>query len=271
MVLYKIRIQDMVIKTIYKSLSRDKIKEGIIIGMAVLPLFFGGCHMENKQTVKAVVIGMENSHKYGSCPGAEFDANNMNFILSRADIPTTKILNSKKNDAIRAMTEAVQSDLAIIYYSGHGGSQRFSDTGPDETDGKDEFLCMDDGLIRDNEIWNIICQARGRVFLVFDCCHSETMFRSAGFTMNMVSDVALPLGADGPVGMICWSGCADNTYSYGSSSGGELTNCIRRHLNKDSTYASLWDAVSKDAVLKQHEIVKKHTLGIQFEEKRIFE
>lgn len=227
--------------------------------------------MNNKQNVKAVVIGMEYSHKYGSCPGAELDAKNIQGILAKADCPVNLLINAKKSDTLAAMTQAVQSDLAIIFYSGHGGSQRFSDTGPEETDGKDEFLCMDDGLIRDNDIWNIICQAKGRVFLIFDCCHSETMFRSAGFTMDVISDAVLPLGADGPVGMICWSGCADNTYSYGSTSGGELTNAIRRHLNKDSTYASLWDAVSKDVTLKKHEIVKKHTIGLSFEDKRIFE
>lgn len=227
--------------------------------------------MDNNQVVSAVVIGMENSGKYGPCPGAEFDAKNVNRILKDAGCLVNLLINADRNTALSAMSQVVQSDLAIIYYSGHGGSQRFSDTGPDETDGKDEFLCMNDGLIRDNEIWNIICQAKGRVFLVFDCCHSETMFRSAGFTMDVISDAVLPLNADGPIGMICWSGCADNTYSYGSSAGGELTNCIRRHLRKDSTYASLWNAISKDAILRQHEIVKKHVIGISFEDNRIFE
>lgn len=247
----------------------DKITRGIAIGIAVFPVIFGGCHMN--KSVKAVVVGMENSHKYGSCPGAELDAKNMQGILDKAGCPVNLLINAKKNDVISAMVDAVQSDLAIIYYSGHGGSQRFSDTGPEETDGKDEFLCLDDGLMKDNEIWHIICQAKGRVFLVFDCCHSETMFRSAGFTMDVISDAVLPLDADGPVGMICWSGCADNTYSYGSSTGGELTNAIRRHLNKDSTYASLWKAVSNDVILKKYEIVKKNTIGLSFEDKRIFE
>lgn len=35
--------------------------------------------------------------------------------------------------------------------------------------------CFDQALL-DNEIWTLICHARGRVFLIFDCCHSETMF-----------------------------------------------------------------------------------------------
>ena len=260
----------MRIKVFQNPFCLDKIR--MMTTICITSVFFlGGCHMDNKQNVSAVVIGMENSSKYGACPGAELDAKNIQKILNGFECPVSLLINAKKNDAISAMSQAVQNDLAIIYYSGHGGSQHFSDTGSEEVDGKDEFLCMDDGLIRDNEIWNIICQAKGRVFLVFDCCHSETMFRSAGFTMDVISDAVLPLNADGPVGMICWSGCADNTYSYGSSTGGELTNCIRRHLRKDSTYASLWDAISKDAILKQHEIVKKHIIGISFEDKRIFE
>ena len=37
----------------------------------------------------------------------------------------------------------------------------------------------------------------------------------------------------GPINMICWSGCPDNTYSYGSSSGGQFTNTLRKYFNKD--------------------------------------
>lgn len=216
------------------------------------------------ENVSVVVVGMEYSKTYGSCPGSAYDSKRMYDVLSKYSDDIVLLQNHDATiDKFRAaISKAIQSDLAIIYYSGHGGNKRFSDTGPEETDGKDEFLCLYDGAFRDNEIWSFVQNAKGRVFLVFDCCHSETMFREAGFTMSMVNDLVLPQGST--VNMLCWSGCADNTYSYGSSTGGELTNAILRHKEKDSTYTSLWDAVVKDKKLKQYQTPKRTQIGSGF-------
>lgn len=144
------------------------------------------------------------------------------------------------------MRKAVRSDLAIIYFSGHGGSLPSSDEF--ETDGKDEFICCYDKGLLDDKIWKTVCEARGRVFLIFDCCHSETMFRSPGISFSIAGR---RLSGSSSVRMLCWSGCPDESYSYGSASGGEFTMALRKYASNDRTYAEVWEKISTDRRLMQ--------------------
>lgn len=158
------------------------------------------------------------------------------------------------------------SELTIFYYSGHGGSVK-APAGSDETDGYDEYVCLYDRGWLDDGIWNTISQTTNRVFLVFDCCHSQTMFRSP-----MLSSVrpALCGAKSGQVRMLCWSGCPDDTYSYGSDDGGELTNAILRHFDAGKTYEQIWDAVKADPTLKRFQDSQKTVIGIDFQSEKIF-
>lgn len=138
------------------------------------------------------------------------------------------------------------NDFVILYYSGHGGQNYYGDSS--EADGKDEYLCLYDCGLLDNTIWNTISQGKN-VMLIFDCCHSETMYRAPTFKR-----VAM-CGARNSVNMLCWSGCPDSTYSYGSATGGEFTNSLLRNFTGTETYSELWKKISSDKVLKSYEEV----------------
>lgn len=215
----------------------------------------GDKKMEAK-TTSIVIVGMKNSAKFGKCLGADVDATTMTNMLSAYGKPVVlRDAQARKAAVVAALSEAIKADLCIFCYSGHGGSERFADTKFDasEPDGKDEYLCLYDTYLKDTEIWNIISKAKGRVFMVFDCCHSATMFRSATgteedvksepFTMQMLDGIVLPQGAT--TNLLVWSGCPDDNYSYGDASGGVLTNAIKKSFDKDRTYDEVWEKAKK--------------------------
>lgn len=215
----------------------------------------GDKKMEAKKT-SIVIVGMKNSAKFGKCLGADIDATTMTNMLSAYGKQVVlRDSQARKAAVVAALTEAVKADLCIFAYSGHGGSERFADTRLDstETDGKDEYLCLYDTCLRDTEIWGIISKAKGRVFMIFDCCHSATMFRSATgaeeevksepFTMQMLDTVVLPQGSN--VNLLAWSGCPDDNYSYGDANGGVLTNAIKKSFDKDRSYDEVWSKAKK--------------------------
>lgn len=195
-----------------------------------------------------MVIGVENGFA-GSCGGALKDASDMAELLRQYSDNVT-VLKDKLATASAvedAMKKAVKSDLAIIYFSGHGGSIPTSDSF--EIDGKDEFICCYDKGLIDNKIWDVVRGAGGRVFLIFDCCHSETMFRAPGVSFAISARrMAFTLT---PVRMLCWSGCPDDSYSYGTVAGGEFTTALRKYATKDRTYAEVWEKIQADSRLKR--------------------
>jgi hypothetical protein len=181
--------------------------------------------------------------------------------------------NATKSVVAAALRNAVAKagdGLVIFYYSGHGGSEPFPNTGIEETDGKDEFLCLYDTWMRDNEVWSIISQSKGRVFLMFDCCHSQSMMRNIGFRF------AVPLSWDHTMNdktsfsMLCWSGCPDDTYSYGAKTGGQFTNALLRHFNASKTYEYLWNEIKNDRTLRAYENPQSTILGNGFVGTAIF-
>ena len=253
-------------------------KANKMLVFALLAALVGGCTPSgggdsaaktNKVEASAVVIGMENSKWAGSCPGAHVDATNMyrEFSNRFTDVALFEDAKATKSAVKAALTKAAQSDFMVLFYSGHGGSEAFKDTGPEEIDGHDEFLCLYDTYLRDNELWSIISSAKGKVWLIFDCCHSETMFRSVGFSMKMVEASAL---ADSGVNMLCWSGCSDANYSYGDSGGGKFTSAFFRRLNTNYTYDEMWKKLESDHELKSYQIIKRTKIGTKFDKVNIF-
>ena len=192
-----------------------------------------------------LVVGMEKSASYGGCPGSRVDATRMSKILSAyGDVKILLDGGATRKSVSEALSEALQGDLCIFYYSGHGGQH----ADPKGQGGKSEYLCLDDGPLPDYDIWRMISAAKGRVFMVFDCCHSATMFRSegfdamfrnTGFKFGMLSEAALALE---DMDLLIWSGCPADDYSYGDADGGVFTNGIRKGLGKKSpTYDSVWE------------------------------
>lgn len=232
---------------------------------AMAALFSGCVSVEKAKTTGIVIVGMGQSAKYGKCEGAAKDASTMAGILSKYGTPQILVNNqATKANVVNALKVASQNDLMIFFYSGHGGSDPIGDVSG-EPDKKNEYLCLYNGYLLDNEIWNIICGAKNRVLLIFDCCHSETMFRSSGidFSKLIRNDAsALPRANLSHIKMLCWSGCGDANYSYGDANGGLLTNAIRDSFDKDRTYNKVW--VLTRSKLPSYQRAKKTEIGTGF-------
>jgi len=127
--------------------------------------------------------------------------------------------NATARNVLDGIERVCENELAIIYYSGHGGT--YYTQNPEEADGCDEFLVLYDYSIWDNDIWNIISQAKGNVVLIFDCCHSETMFQTV---LGSSIPVMPPMKSKSCKSRIlCWSACEDNASSYADRNGGLFT------------------------------------------------
>lgn len=222
-----------------------------------------------------VIVGMENSMFAGSCPGARIDSSRMHALLSSytSNITLLQDKQATKKSVTTALEKSIkeaENGLVIFYYSGHGGSQRFADTDAEEVDGQDEYYCLWDTWFKDNEMWNIISQSKGRVMLINDCCHSETLFREPKISLKQVIPLSTSRDRETSFSLLCWSGCPDNTYSYGSSTGGQFTNALLRHFKPNKTYEYLWNEIKKDSVLREYEDPQKTEIGIGFTGKCIF-
>lgn len=225
-------------------------------------------------TTWVVTIGMENSKFAGACPGAGLDAKRMTELLSAYSDHVVALSNetATKANVVKAMTDAARNaGLFIFFYSGHGGQQRFWDTGSEETDGQDEFLCLYDTYMRDNEIWSIFCQSKGRIVMLNDCCHSRTMFREAKpITLKSAAPLSVTYTENGPINLQVWSGCPDDAYSYGSESGGKMTNTLLKYFDPRKTYDVLWGEIEADSDLKRYEKVQRTIIGSGFTARPVF-
>lgn len=225
--------------------------------------------------ISAVVVGMENSAFAGSCPGAKFDSDRMFKLISQysKDVVLLQDKAATRAAIVSALTKGVQNSadgLFVFYYSGHGGSDPFPTTGIEETDGRDEYLCPYDTYLIDNDIWKIISKSKGRVFIIADCCHSQTCFRAPKMTLKYAIPLTATWTESGAINMQCWSGCPDDTYSYGSPKGGELTNTLLKYFSPTLTYDELWTKIEADNNLKQFEHVQRTLIGKNFGSLTIF-
>ena len=247
-------------------------------------LMVGGCkHTDNNNgnpsdvvskasNTYAVVIGMEKSNFAGACSGSRLDSNRMYNLISKYAINTVLLQDeaaTKANvkSAIEKGIAQSKNGLFILYYSGHGGSDPFYDTGKDEGDGKDEYLCLYDTYLRDNEIWQMIRKSEGRVLLLVDACHSQTMYRAPGFKLRIPLKWDHTLNEQQQFSMLCWSGCPDSDLSYGSSSGGVFTNTLLKYFDTTISYQALWDKIKVDKILRMSENPQSTVLGSGFEGK----
>lgn len=247
----------------------------IIFSMMMCMMASTGCingidQIVSGEKTSAVVIGVENGIFAGKCPGSLKDADDMAKLLKKhtSDVQVLKDQKATAAAVYSAISKAVKSDLAIIYFSGHGGSEY--SPGSDEADGCDEYICCFDQALLDNEIWTLICHARGRVFLIFDCCHSETMFKSLGMKFNLAQRVFSSAKGVKMPSMLCWSGCPDDSYSYGSDYGGEFTSALLRYAQSSKSYDDVWKKLSRDASLAAKQQVRATKIGSFDTKKSIF-
>lgn len=170
----------------------------------------------------------------GACPGCDVDAHTFSLACAGENIPYALLLNEQATRAniVAAAADAVRSledgGLLILYLSGHGGQAASAD--PDEPDGKDETLCLYDGPLRDDAVWDLLMQIRPgiRVWMITDTCHSGTNYRSP----RSYTAEARGLG----VALLHWGGCGDGQYSYGSTQGGHFTTALVDAWERGQSY-----------------------------------
>lgn len=231
--------------------------------------------------VTCVVVGMENSQRFGACPGCQRDADSMaELFRTKYGYPVTLLKSAlaTRINVINAIIDAVrktpEDGLFILYYSGHGGQELLSNWSTQEPEGadkEDEYLCLYDDYLLDDEIWELLGRCKGRVFCGFDACHSATMYRSVvpdyllrkgvGVPLREPATVkssgrfnlkprAVPLGTDA-LRLLCWSGCQEKEYSFGGTFGGVLTNQILANWKADRTYRETWNLVAQAVTAEQ--------------------
>lgn len=262
----------------------------IVLSIMMLSAIFSGCsdditdavittgaEPKTNITYYYLCVGMENSKRFGACPGCEQDAQRMQSLLKDKYGYNGDILISEeatKSAVVGKLKKAVDlmppNGLLLFCYSGHGGQEWLGGKEPDGSDREDEFLCLYDTYMLDDEIWDIVSKCKGRVFLYFDACHSATMYRSVAAEVRQARGeaVALDSGFVKTKGfnfriedylpaeamssdstraavprILCWSGCKETEYSYGGYNGGVMTRNLIHRWTPGISYASLWDLV----------------------------
>lgn len=230
-------------------------------------------------TARYLCVGMETSRRFGSCPGCALDARNMTSLLSNSfgyagdTLISGQATKTAVVEKLKAGIASTPEDgLFLFCYSGHGGQEYIGGKEPDGADSPDEYLCLYDTYMLDDEIWEIVSKCKGRVFLYFDACHSATMYRSvasdgvamfvgearamegsnvvksSGFTFRpekFVGAQAMGVDSRNSVRMLCWSGCREAEYSYGGTNGGVMTRGLNSGWRKGITYSALWPMIVK--------------------------
>lgn len=141
---------------------------------------------------KAFIVGINYKGTNNELYGCINDAENMrNYLLSQgytvikliSDDTEEKPTKSNILNGLNWLVEnSTENDSLFFHYSGHGTNT--IDLSGDEIDGLDEAICpldlmnypsSSEGLIIDDDIYKIFNQAKGKIFCVFDCCHSGTI------------------------------------------------------------------------------------------------
>lgn len=228
------------------------------------------CQTVDRSKKYALIVGVESS-KWGACPGADKDSNTMLDLVQKYTDDTHIVKLNNKAATVAAVKKALEDQikkvdedcLLIFTYSGHGGQYNKSSNAKDETDGKDEFLCLYDGALIDNDLWTMFGECKGRIFFVADCCHSGTIFRLPNEQEEGIEEEdRLPLEKpffakfenvrDVARRMLVVSGCGEETISWGDSvNGGVLTSSMKKCFNKCLTYREWWNKFRQDSSFKK--------------------
>lgn len=239
----------------------------------------GSSGAESAPAAKYLCVGMETSKRFGACPGCALDASRLSGLLDGLGYKGDTLVSDRATKAKvvsllkKGIADTKEDGLFLFLYSGHGGQEALGGQEPDGADQEDEYLCLYDAHMLDDEIWEIVSHCKGRVFLYFDACHSATMYRSVGSELKVSAGqepVAKALSADmvkssgftlrpekfskaramsagakseAPK-ILCWSGCKESEYSYGSDRGGELTLAVVSNWKKGISYGDLWNKAS---------------------------
>ncbi|WP_293572652.1 peptidoglycan-binding protein [Phaeobacter sp.] len=134
-------------------------------------------------------VGVDNvdPNHYGApltLPSCINDAREMERIAQSLGYDTARLEDQDATTANvagflrNAARTLFAGDAVFVTYSGYG-SQVTNLSVDEETDGRDETLCLYDRMLIDDELYALLSEFREgvRVHLVFDSCHSGTAFK----------------------------------------------------------------------------------------------
>ena len=118
--------------------------------------------------------------------GCHFDAEDMERIAGERGFEKRSLLLDEQatRDEVRtviaaAAAELKAGDVFMFTYAGHGS--QVPDFNADEDDGADETLCLYDGMLIDDELYELWSTFADdvRIVMISDSCHSGTVSRAA--------------------------------------------------------------------------------------------
>lgn len=118
--------------------------------------------------------------------GCHFDAEDMERIAAERGFEQRTVLLDEQatRDAVKTAVAAAAArlkagDVFMLTYAGHGS--QVPDFNSDEDDGADETLCLYDGMLIDDEIYELWSKFADdvRIVMISDSCHSGTVSRAA--------------------------------------------------------------------------------------------
>jgi len=135
---------------------------------------------------KALLVGLNYKGTSNELNGCENDIRSMKECFLKVwGVPESNITMKMDGELTpdkgfifylnELVKDASDGDNLLFHYSGHG--LQIPDDNGDEADGLDEAIMTNVGLVRDDEISNVLKGVpRGvTIFMIFDCCHSATM------------------------------------------------------------------------------------------------
>lgn len=159
-------------------------------------------------------------------------ANSPNSTIQRNENAT--ISNFKSNISTLAK-KAEYGDRVVIYFSGHGTYIEDSSYKEDSFL-HDQAICLYDGLVSDNEIFNLLALFRPgvNIVLIVDSCHSGSMYKY--YKPSQLTNKSMPtkiLSKFTPVvyqrankidaNLKYFGACQENQYSYATPYGSLFT------------------------------------------------
>lgn len=224
---------------------------------------------------RAVVCGLTavNPAHYngwrGDCPGCDLDAQRFAALCRRQGVQTIELHNEQITKegliaAARVSWEGMsRGDLFVLYISGHGGQE--PDTSGDEADGYDETLCLWDGTLSDDilfDLWNEMPEGV-RVFFVADTCNSGTNYKMPRGLIRTIPQEYMGQ-------LIHYGGCADGKSSYGGSDGGEFTNALLATYAENATYR-YWFTLAALKMSRNQIPMYEEYGAVDFADRKVFE
>jgi hypothetical protein len=200
------------------------------------------------------------------CNGCEIDVDNMARMLRQkgfASVRTLITADATQANVLKqlrtAANQLVAGDLFVFYYSGHGGQR--TDQDGDENDRRDETLCLWDGELNDDRLFNVWqAFAPGvRIVSISDACNSGTAFalvKQPGMVVAVkkffhMTPLTVRAASKMNAALIHLAAAMDSTDARGDDDGGRFTKALLHLLQAPhayNTYLGLFEQIRLELV-----------------------